>query len=427
MHFISSVLLFSTPLIALAAPFVDHASTKGYEVGTFYVNWAIYGRQHFVTDLPSTKLTKVNYAFANINATTGEVFLSDPWADVQFHYPTDVVSNITNSTILYGNFNQLFKLKQQNRNLKTVLSVGGWSYRGNFKTALATEETREVFAQSALELVMDLGLDGFDVDWEYPEDETDAANLVEAVKRLRELFDEYSAEHADGYHFEITISAPAGPLRYSVLPIAALDAYVDEWNLMAFDYAGPGFSNTTGHLSNVYPSTSNPASTDFNTAQAIAYYTSHISSPSKIILGMPLYGRSFAHTTGMGKPFNGSGDGTWEAGVLDYKFLPLNGSTVYTDRKVVASWSYDNRTGQLVTYDTPEIQTLKTQYLKREGLGGAWWWDSSSDSTGETSLVNTVSEALGGVGVLKKKENCLTYPGSKYDNVRGQTAVARRH
>jgi chitinase len=196
---------------------------------------------------------------------------------------------------------------------------------------------------------------------------------------------------------------------------------------MAFDYQGPGFSNFTGHNSNVYPSKSNPASTDFNTAQAIKYYKANVASPSKIILGMPLYGRSFAHTTGMGKTFNGSGDGTWEAGVLDYKFLPPNGSTVYTDKKVMASWSYDKKTGQLVTFDTPAVQEMKAKYLIKEGLGGAWWWDSSSDATGDKSLIKIVSKKLGGVTAQKKKENCLTYPLSKYDNVRRQTTVVRMH
>lgn len=233
------------------------------------------------------------------------------------------------------------------------------------------------------------------------------------------MYDEYSAKHADGYHFGLHISAPAGPLRYNVLPIAAMDPYVDQWNLMAFDYQGSGFSNYTSHNSNVYRSKSNPVTTDFNTAQAIDYYKSKVASPRKIILGMPLYGRSFANTNGLGQKFNGSGDGTWEPGVLDYKVLPQNGSTVYTDKKTIASWSYDDKTRQFVSFDTPEVQTLKAKYLKKEKLGGAWWWDSSSDRTDDKSLVGTVSQALGGVSALQQDLNNLHYPLSKYDNIRG--------
>lgn len=349
----------------------------------------MYGRQHFVTDLPQDKLTKITYAFANVNSSTGEVFLTDEWADIQFPYPGDVAS--ANSTLLFGNFGQLFKLKQKNRNLKVSLSVGGWSYRFNFKTALATDATRKKFADSSLKLITDLGLDGIDIDWEYPEDEKDAANLVKTAKLCREVFDAYAAQYANGYHFNIDISAPAGPLRYTVMPIAALDPYVDGWNLMAFDYMGPGFSNYTGHLSNVFPSLRNPRTTDFNTVQAVDYYVSRIASPSKLVLGLPMYGRSFANTDGLGQRFNGSGDGTWEPGTLDYKVLPLNGSVVYTDKKTISSWSYDNKTRQLVSFDTPEVQQLKAKYLQRQKLGGAWWWDSSSDRTDDKSLVTTVS------------------------------------
>ncbi|KAH7118720.1 glycoside hydrolase superfamily [Dendryphion nanum] len=415
MRFLTAASLFIAPFLVSAVPIKQSTSSKSYDVGVFYVNWAIYGRQHFVTDLPQEKLTKITYAFANVNSTTGEVFLSDEWADVQFQYPGDVASN---GTALYGNFNQLFKLKQKNRNLKVVLSVGGWSYRENFRTALATNTTRTRFATSTLNLIADLGLDGIDVDWEYPEDATDAANLVSTIKLMRQTYDTYSAEHADNYHFKIDISAPAGPLRYNAMPVKQLDEYVDEWNLMAFDYQGPGFSNFTGHLSNVYPSKSNPVSTDFNTEQAIKYYKDNISDSKRIILGMPLYGRSFADTDGIGKRFNGSGDGTWEAGVLDYKSLPLNGSTVYTDKKILASYSYDNKTRQLVSFDTPAVQAMKTKYLKDQRLGGAWWWDSSSDRTDDKSLVSTVYEALGGARVLAQRQNCITFPISKYDNVR---------
>lgn len=62
-----------------------------------------------MTDLPANKLTKVTYAFADVNSTTGNVFLSDEWADIQMKFPGDVA---TNGTELFGSLNQLFKLKQ---------------------------------------------------------------------------------------------------------------------------------------------------------------------------------------------------------------------------------------------------------------------------------------------------------------------------
>jgi chitinase len=223
------------------------------------------------------------------------------------------------------------------------------------------------------------------------------------------------------------------------MPIAEMDPYVDNWNLMAFDYQGPGFSNFTGHLSNVYPSKTNPKSTNgwdsvnqkftpFNTKEAIDYYKANVASPAKIHLGMPLYGRSFANVVdlskdgrAMGQKFNGSGEGTWEPGTLDYKILPQNGSKVFADKDVLASWSWDPVKKQVVSFDTPKVALWKTDYLKKEGLGGAWWWESSGDRVinDDKSIVNAVVKELGGKGGLRQARNNLYYPKSKYYNIRG--------
>jgi chitinase len=193
MRFSNAAALFSLASIAQSAPAVESREvdvspranwgTK-YQAGVFYVNWGIYARKHMVTDLPADKLTKVKYAFANVNNATGEVVLSDEWADVQFPYPGDVA---TNGTQLLGNFNQLFKLKQKHRNLRVTLSVGGWGFRANFKPALATEAGRQTFCDSSTAHIANLGLDGLDIDWEYAEDATDAFNYLDTVKRCRKV------------------------------------------------------------------------------------------------------------------------------------------------------------------------------------------------------------------------------------------------
>lgn len=102
-----------------------------------------------------------------------------------------------------------------------------------------------------------------------------------------------------------------GPQNYQKMDLKAMDVYLDFWNLMAYDYAG-SWDAKAGHQSNLYPSSSDPSSTPFSSAKAIEYYRNQGISPSKIVLGMPLYGRAFASTNGVGHSFTGTGEGSWE-------------------------------------------------------------------------------------------------------------------
>ena len=106
---------------------------------------------------------------------------------------------------------------------------------------------------------------------------------------------------------------------------------------------------------------------------------------------MPLYGRAFASTAGPGTLSSGAGgEGSWENGVWDFKVLPQSGAEEYVDEGVGASWSFDEERRVMVSYDNKAMAKIKVDFVKRHGLGGAMWWESSGDRQGHDGLIHTV-------------------------------------
>ncbi|KAF3484288.1 endochitinase 1 [Arthroderma uncinatum] len=409
--------------------------SDGLRSVVYFVDWAIYARNYTPQNLPADKLTHVLYAFAGIDARSGEVSLKDSWADIEKHFPGDPQEEGENN--VYGCVKQLFLIKKRNRNLKVLLSVGGWADSHNFAHPASSEVGRSTFAETVTRLVLDLGFDGVDIDWEYPEDDNQAKDLVELLRSVRKA-SVPSLPHTiprpnipqaldgagAGRRFLLTAAVSAGPEKFKKLRLSEMTPLLDFYNLMAYDYVGnwPG-SRMAGHQANIKPAPDNRNSTPFSSSAAIEYYTGAGKVPaSKIVLGMPLYGRVFANTNGPGSPFSGGGDGySWEVGVWDYKVLPRQGAREHTDKNFGASWSYDVDQRQMVSYDTVPMVVEKSRYIVESGLGGAMWWEASGDKGGANdSLIATYVNFIRGNRAynLENMPNALNFPDSRYANLK---------
>jgi len=58
--------------------------------------------------------------------------------------------------------------KNQNPKLKLIPSIGGWNFPSEYWSAATRPENRDKFVDYVIEFVDSHGMDGFDIDWEYP-------------------------------------------------------------------------------------------------------------------------------------------------------------------------------------------------------------------------------------------------------------------
>ncbi|KAI9265090.1 chitinase [Phascolomyces articulosus] len=302
---------------------------------------------------------------------------------------------------LYGNFKQLFLLKQKYRHLKVSLSVGGWSWSGNFSTVASSQIKRARFTESAISFVNDLGLDGIDIDWEMPKNDAEAVSYVSLVHDLRVAL---------GPNYLISVAVPCGPEDYKKLHLSEMAAQVDLFYLMAYDFAG-AWDSVTGHQAALYGGT-------LNDNNAVDYYIASGVPPEKIVLGIPAYGRGFSNTNEKpGSSFKGVPAGTWEEGSYDYKVLPRPGAKEYFDAESVASYSYDPKSREFVTYDNPQAVKAKCEYALTKGLAGVMFWELSSDAKSQDrSLLHTAYTTFD--NQVHSLNNHLDFKSSRFHNIK---------
>ncbi|OQR89807.1 glycoside hydrolase family 18 protein [Achlya hypogyna] len=334
------------PVVALAAAV---AARPGLKNVVYFMEWSIYARNFHMFDLDWSRITHVNYAFGKPNAD-GTVQLYDTWSATDKRYLDhgDSWNDVGNN--VYGQFGLGNKMKRQYRHTKFGLSIGGWTLSGLFSGIASTEAGRRTFAKSAVEQMLHLGLDFIDIDWEYPvqggnaipHSPNDMKNFVALLQAIRDAFASLP------FQAELSVASPAGPENYVHWDFPAVCGLVDHVNLMAYDLAG-SWSEYTDYQNNLYADPSHPSGKQYSIDKAVQDYIAGGCASDKIVMGIPLYGRSFEGTAGLYQPFAPPTAGSWVsggdgAGVWDYKILPRPGATEYYDAKVGAGYSYNPNT-----------------------------------------------------------------------------------
>ncbi|MGQ4343837.1 glycosyl hydrolase family 18 protein [Streptomyces sp. SAS_275] len=363
----------------------------------YFTEWGIYGRNYNVKNLVTSgsaaKITHINYAFGNV--TGGKCAIGDSYADYDKAFTADQsVSGVADTwdQPLRGNFNQLRELKAKYPNIKVLWSFGGWTWSGGFGDAA---KNPAAFAQSCYDLVEDPRwadvFDGIDIDWEYPNacgltcDTSGAAAYKNVMQALRAKFGTNNLVTA-----ATTADGTSGG-KIDAADYAGAAQYVDWYNVMTYDFFGAFDADGPTAPHSPLTSYSGIPQAGFTTADAIAKFKSKGVPASKLLIGIGFYGRGWTDVTqdAPGGTATGPAPGTYEPGNEDYKVLKTSCPVTGT----IAGTAYAHCGSNWWSYDTPSTIAGKMSWAKTQGLGGAFFWEFSGD-TSNGELVSAINSGL---------------------------------
>ncbi|KAG0430926.1 hypothetical protein HPB47_022255, partial [Ixodes persulcatus] len=353
----------------------------------YWASWSHYrvGNGKFsVKQMESTPCTHLIYAYAKI--ANGVIAPMDPNLDIQANdMKTELSANWREAYSRHCCFTHICWKEGSQR----------------FSKIASSQRGRRTFADSVESFLDRHGFDGIDIDWRYPtlrggssEDKENFALLLEDLRAT-----------LDKKHRTLTVTVPALKQTISAAyDVSKISKHVDFMSVTGFDLFGP-WNSFTGHPAPLRGRNDDSSHTLNDLRQigenanvvipksatqetSIDNWISEGVDVSKLVLGMPLYGRTYtledpsehgfnAPASGPGKP----GPFTKEAGMLGYNeictLLSSGGWDVTWDPDVNAPVMVKG--DQWIGFDDAGSLTKKVELALQKGLAGAMVWSIDTD------------------------------------------------
>ncbi len=317
-------------IIAVAAVLVAACGTSKTEkyVVAYVTGWG----NDVIPDV--SLMTHINYAFGHVNETFDGV----------------IIQNEERFRLIAG-------LKEQKPELKVLLSIGGWG-SGRFSEMAATARNRAAFAADCKRIIDSYGIDGIDIDWEYPTSRAagissspdDTANYTLLMQAIREAIGKD----------KLLTYASVWSARFinhrDILP------YVDFVNIMSYDMSPAGRGISSGLHNSAL---TGPGSTE----SALRAHLEAGIPKERITIGLPFYGR---------------GKASEYEDYANYRQIDSSRFTVLWDDVALVPY-FVNESGDFVfNYENPRSMRLKCQYVVESDVLGAMYWDYGADDDNAT-------------------------------------------
>ncbi|GAB3790098.1 glycoside hydrolase family 18 protein [Spirosoma horti] len=376
-----TILLVATSFLLLFGQTVLAQSTAKSYVIIGYVT----GNGWTKDQIEARKLTHINYAFG-VPDQQGQIApLSKKDAE---------------------NLAALTSLKATNKDLKVLLSIGGWGGCKYFSDAALTDASRRKFTQSAVDILKKHRLDGIDIDWEYPDQigagnifrPEDKPNFTLFLKALRDGLDAQGKldKRTGSNHYLLTAATGGDTAFVNHTELGKAQVYLDYVNIMTYDLYH-GNDKVTGHHSPLTQSAKGDHARN-SSADAVDGHIRAGVPASKIVLGLPFYGRGWADTrdqdNGLFQPATGKHSFISYDELAD-KYINKNGFTRYWDADAKAPYLWNPTSHTFISYADPESFTYKLAYVKSNDLAGVMFWEYIYDLKQKSVLLNTLVEGLG--------------------------------
>ncbi len=317
-----------------------------------------------IDSLNPKKLSHINYAFVDVKDNRA-------W-----------LHNEATDTI---NFRRLIALKKQNKDLKILISLGGWTWSKNFSDAVLTDTSTHAFAYSCIDIVAKYDLDGVDIDWEYPGligdsnifRPEDKEHYTLLFKELRQGLDSLKKITRRKYLVTTAVGSHQDFIDHTEMD--KVQQYTDFINLMAYDYAG-GSDTISSHHTNLYASSDDTA--QGSTDKSIKAFMAAGVPAKKLVVGMGFYGKGWEMQTVDNNGLYRRVKVFVRAGGFDYLKDSLenkNGFIKYWDDVAKAPYLFNPQTKVFITYDDERSIKEKCAYIKKNNLAGAMFWEYEDD------------------------------------------------
>jgi len=307
---------------------------------------------------------------------------------------------------------------------KAIIGLGGTSgHAVDFDWIVANGHLEE-YVSSIMGLIRNWGYDGVDFDIEPPL--SSAAGVARTYQLLRVMHDSLVAVRGDRH--SISFALPPWHNQWTLRADSALK-YIDQFNVMNYDYSLNSQGTVTEHNAPLYPYNCPITPGRFDQTSNVSWQDSMYWSTvhggggglipkSKLGVGLAFYGYRW-RATDLCAPGGGVNSTTSYAFIHDQYKTPALAYRYHWDdvaKVPYLAWSDASvmpggagATEKFVTFDDTNSIAIKARWAKDNGYGGLMVWALYYEEAGHP-LINAVNKGLGGGVITPPKPDTTIIP-----------------